>query len=339
MSGSTIVATRETASADTVCEKLIPAVADVVGAPVRQAGLGTSPLLRQTPRIAFQRAVLAIPVRPDGGPDWDNRLAGYTTDIGLEGLGLEFQRTVNLQTLGLVVSLSPADGQGPVCCGVDVTNTQYVRETCHLGTHFTGFAFDLLKPENLTPRLNARRWQFELAYAEAILDQWARIGVLEPVLWDRVQLCPRCQALPTFRRGCNACGSARLANDRLIHHFACAHVGLADEFDNHGQLTCPKCRTRSLVVGADYEYLTGPFRCQDCHWTGTEREQVAQCLRCELRFPAHQSHERELKGYRAHRLDPLAFLPSLGPTASLSGGLAPDRHAALRAHQDLPVRA
>ena len=333
MSANTIVA-----SSDTLCEKLPAPSAHVGSAPVRQPPLGTSPLLRQTPRIALQRAVLAIPVQPDGGPDWDNRLAGFTTDIGVEGVGLEFPRTVNLQTLGLVLSLSPKDGQGPVCCGVDVNNTQCIHETCHLGTHFSGFAPDLLKPENLTPRLNPRRWEFELTYAEDILRQWAQIGILEPVLWDRVQLCPRCQALPTFRRGCSACGSARLTNDRLIHHFACAHVGLVEEFDNQGQLTCPKCRTRSMVVGADYEYLTGPYRCQDCHWSGTEREQVGQCLRCELRFPAHQSYERELKGYRAHRLDPLALLPSLGPTAALSGGLAPDRHAALRADQNLLVR-
>src|SRR5579872_4936535 len=102
MAGNTIVA-----STDTLCEKLPPPVAAIGGAPVRQPAVGTSPLLRQTPRIAFQRSVLAIPVRPDGGPDWDNRLAGYTTDIGLEGVGLEFPRTLNLQTLGLVLSLSP----------------------------------------------------------------------------------------------------------------------------------------------------------------------------------------------------------------------------------------
>ena len=50
------------------------------------------PLTRQTPRAAFRRAVLAIPLRPDGGPDWENRAAGHTTDIGVEGIGLEFQR-------------------------------------------------------------------------------------------------------------------------------------------------------------------------------------------------------------------------------------------------------
>ena len=331
---STIVAT-----SDTICEQLHAVAGEVLERPPWQAALATSPLLRQTPRVAFRRSVVAIPVRPDGGPDWDHRLAGHTTDIGLEGIGLAFQRGVNLQTLGLVLNLAGVEGQAPGCFGVDVSNTQTVDEVCHIGAHFTGFAFDLLKPENLTPRLNPRRWQFELPCAEAILDQWAHIGVLEPVVWDRMQLCPRCQALPTFRRGCSACGSSRLANDRLIHHFACAHVGLIEEFDERGQLVCPKCRTRALVVGADYEYLTGPFRCLDCQWAGTEREQVAQCLRCELRFPAHQAYERELKGYRAHRLDPLALLPSLGPTASLSGGFAPDRHAALRTHQDLPVLA
>jgi hypothetical protein len=299
------------------------------------------PLVRQRPRVAYRRPVLAIPVRPDGGPDWENRMAGRTTDIGLEGIGLEFQRSLNLQTLGLVLSL--AADSGPGCLGVDVGNSHDSdRDICHVGGQFTGFANEILKPENLTPRLNPRRWQFELAYPEAILDQWAQVGILEPVLWDRVQLCPRCHGLPTFRRGCSACGSIHVKNDRLIHHFACAHVGLVAEFEGRhaasrqaaapGDLVCPKCRTRRLIIGSDYEYMMGPYRCRDCQWTGTELEQVAQCLRCHLRFPVGQSYEQELKGYRAHRLDPLALLPSLGSALSLSDGPAADRCPALCAH-------
>jgi hypothetical protein len=293
-------------------------------------------LTRQGPRLTYRRPVLAIPVRPDGGPDWENRVAGHTTDIGLEGIGLEFQRNPNLQTLGLVLNL--AADNGPGCLGVDVGNTQELDEDrCHIGGQFTGFANELLKPDNLTPRLNARRWQFELAYPETILGQWAQIGILEPVLWDRVQLCPRCQGLPTFRRGCISCGSIHVNNDRLIHHFACAHVGLVAEFEAHpavapGELVCPKCRTRQLIIGSDYEYMTGPYRCRHCQWTGTELEQVAQCLRCQLRFPVQQAYEQELKGYRAHRLDPLALLPSLGAALSVSGGPAADRRPALCAH-------
>jgi len=324
MSSNTVVADAETMSSNTV-------IASAETLSEKQGVL--NPRLRQRPRIADRRPLLAIPVRPDGSPDWKNRFAGHTTDIGLEGLGLELPQDLNLQTLGLVLSLAGGEGQAPGYLGVEIGGTENAgRDIRHAGGQFTGFAHELLGSENLTPRLNARRWQFEMPYLEAILDQWVQIGVLEPVLWDRVQLCPRCRALPTFRRGCNACGSIHVNNDRLMHHFACAHVGLVTEFEDKGQLICPKCRGRQLVVGADYEYMTGPYRCQDCQWADDELEQVAQCLGCQLRFPAHQAYEQELKGYRAHRLDPLALLPALGPTPAVLAGAALDRRPALCAH-------
>jgi hypothetical protein len=300
------------------------------GAPPAEAA--TNPAVRQTPRIAYQRPVLAIPIRPDGGPDWENRFAGQTTDLGLEGLGLEFARIPDMQTLGLVLSMTPESGPG--CLGVEVSNFHEKDGAWHVGAEFTGYASELLKSENLTPRLDFHHWRFELEFPEAILEHWAGIGVLEPVLWDRVQLCPRCQGVPTLRRGCSACGSIHVSNDRLIHHFACAHVGLVEEFEPGvpaapGQLVCPKCRTRRLIVGSDYEYLTGPYRCGDCRWTGTELELIGQCLRCQLRFPVAQAYELELKGYRAHRLDPLALMPSLGAALSVPDRPALDRCAAL----------
>jgi Thaumarchaeal output domain 1 len=343
MSIDTVIMPRGTSSPDTICEQTPGA--DLLRVAHQQAKAAQNPLLRQRPRVPFRRTVVATPLLADGAPDLANRFTGFTTDISVEGIGLEFRQTatmtsgrhvrgrnLSLQTLGLVLNLA-GEHQKPACLGIEIADTpDFSQEVCHFGGQFTGFADNLLKSENLTPRLNSRYWQFEMAYPEAVLQQWVQLGVLETVLWDRVQLCPRCQGLPTFRGGCNACGSARLTNDRLIHHFACAHVDLIAAFENQNELFCPKCRTRRLIIGADYEYLTGPFRCQDCHWTGTEREQVAQCLRCKLRFPAHQSHELELKGYRANRLDPLALLPSLGPTPALSGGPASDRCPALCVH-------
>ena len=331
-------------SGETLCEKA-PLEADILAMTRKLGSAARNTHLRQQPRVPYRAPVVAIPMLPDGGPDWENRFAGTTTDLGVEGIGLEYRqgnnlqsgksentRGLNLQTLGLILNLA-GEGQKPGCLGIEIANPpDFDQEVCHIGGQFAGFADDLLKPENLKPRLNPRNWQFEMTFPEPVLQQWAKIGVLEPFLCDRVQLCPRCQGLPTFRRGCNACGSARLTNDRLIHHFACAHVGLIAEFEAHNELLCPKCRVRRLIIGSDYEYLTGPFRCHDCQWTGTEREQVAECLRCHLRFPEHQSHELELKGYRAHRLDPLALLPSLGPTPALSSGPALDRRPALCGH-------
>jgi hypothetical protein len=60
-------------------------------------------------------------------------------------------------------------------------------------------------------------------------------------------------------------------------------------------------------VGADFEYQTGLYRCQDCAWSDAEPERVAQCLGCGLRFPEHQAELLDLPEYDADRLDPLAF--------------------------------
>src|SRR5438105_1256063 len=42
------------------------------------APVAHNPLLRQRPRVSFRRPVVAIPLLPNGGPDWKNRFAGHT---------------------------------------------------------------------------------------------------------------------------------------------------------------------------------------------------------------------------------------------------------------------
>src|SRR5271165_7024820 len=108
----------------------------------RQARLSATPSdqLRQRPRVSFERSVLAIPLDPDGGPDWEHRFTGRSIDIGLEGIGLEFHRAANLQTLGLVLTLSAEPGSSPACLGVDISNPQDLeKERCRIGGHFSGF--------------------------------------------------------------------------------------------------------------------------------------------------------------------------------------------------------
>jgi Thaumarchaeal output domain 1 len=285
--------------------------------------------LRQAPRFKLERPLVAIPMRLDGSPDCENRRLGRSLDLGVEGMGLVLDEAVELKMVDMLLVVDIPDGP-PAAVGVEVCDSQRTPEGgLRLGTRFGGFGQDLLKPENLTPYLDQSSLKFDIKLPEELLESWANIGVLTPVLWDRVQVCPRCQGLPRFRRGCLSCGSVHIRNDRLIHHFACAHVGPISDFEQDGELVCPKCRTKQLIVAADFEFATGPFRCQECDWTATELEQVAQCLCCDLRFPCHQAVELELKGYRAHRLDPLALLPSPGPTSFVSRHALADGRAPL----------
>jgi CheY-like chemotaxis protein len=158
----------------------------------------------------------------------------------------------------------------------------------------------------LIPIFDPQTMQHTVGFSTSVLRAWEEDGTLKRVLLDRVQKCPDCRALPTFRFGCSSCGSGQVTNDRLIHHFACAYAGPVSEFEETEELVCPKCRARNLVVGADFEYLNGPYSCLACDWTSTELEHIGHCLKCGFRFPASQAFVEELVGYHVNRMDVLA---------------------------------
>ncbi|HEV3022810.1 MAG TPA: response regulator, partial [Pirellulales bacterium] len=259
-------------------------------------------------RYPLAKSVLAIPVLADGRPDWEGRLDGITCNIGSDGLALELACDGPLGAMWLLIGIERADGT------FDYSPLE-VKHVATLGAGrvvvgglFAGWARRLLDERSLTPVVDPRTMRYTLGLPDDLLAHWAEVGVLTPVLFDKVQVCPRCHAVASFRRGCRACGCVRTAQDRLIHHFACAEVGFARDFEQDGELVCPKCRARRLVVGADFEYQKGPHRCHDCGWSGTELEHVGQCLACDFRFAERDAHEQELIGYDVHRLDPLALL-------------------------------
>jgi Thaumarchaeal output domain 1 len=289
---------------------------------------------RTEPRHKIHRALVAVPVLIDGFPDRDHRVSGRCLDLSSKGIGMELQCQTEFPTTSLVLTFPSPNGE--VCSAA--MEIRYMQPNgqggVRVGGLFGGYAEQILFAENLSPTFDQQKMEFALRLPEEMLNEWAAIGVLRPVLLDRVQLCPKCRGLPTFRRACPSCGSASTTNDQLIHHFACAHVGFVRDFDVAGELICPKCRTRALVIGSDYEYMTGPYRCLDCQWGDMELEQVAHCLRCAFRFPGHQAHEQELRGYRANRLDPLALLAASESALDLAGRLAADGRATLCVQQD-----
>lgn len=151
----------------------------------------------------------------------------------------------------------------------------------------------------LTPVFDPKSLKFNYGVPSPMLRAWQDNGTLQKVLLDSVQVCPKCRALPSFRFGCASCGSGCVTNERLIHHFACAHVAQIDAFDNNGRIACPKCRMVNLIVGSDFEYLTGPYRCLDCQWSAAELEHIAHCLACNYRFPASESVVENLVAYHS----------------------------------------
>ena len=250
---------------------------------------------------------MAIPIGPGGRPDWEGRVAGVTSDLSLGGIGLELDAS-SLDVSHYMVGIERRDG---VLCyaGMEIRHTNPLSPLrLRVGGRIGGRGEELISPTSLTPAIDLSVMRIVRGAADEVLMAWCEIGVLLPVLLDWIQVCPQCRGIPTFRSGCRSCGSARLAAVRFIHHFACAHVGPVAAFESDGGLVCPKCRTRCLVVGSDFEYQAGATRCLDCHWSGSDLEQVGQCLRCAFRFPGRQAQSLEMIGYHVHRLDPLAFI-------------------------------
>lgn len=168
--------------------------------------------------------------------------------------------------------------------------------------------YDLFRPENLMPSLDRQRFRYETRLSPKALARWAELGVLRPRLLDRIMVCPRCVGLPTVRSACEHCGCVEFNSERLMHHFACACVGSIDEFDQHGELVCPKCRMRHLVAGTDFEYLDGPYQCQQCSASESDLALSCQCMQCDHRFPLTDAMEQDLVGYDVDRLDILALV-------------------------------
>lgn len=269
------------------------------------------PLRIERTKVRYPKPLVVVPVLPDGLPDRQHRALGVSLDIAPDGeLELYWEDAPELPTTAVVALLQQADGTNRAV-GIEVVSVHNLEKgAIKIVGRIGGFAEEILSPEKLMPTFTAETLDFRLGFQEEMLDQWAAIGALEAVFVDKVDVCPKCKSLPTYRLGCPNCGSARLDNDLLIHHFACAHVAKVGDFESAGGLTCPKCRTCHLVVASDFDYVTGPYRCLDCSWSNLEPEDVAHCLNCQYRFPAYQTDTRELRGFRAHRLDLLAVLPA-----------------------------
>lgn len=263
---------------------------------------------RRSPRVPLSRPLVLVPVLPDGGPDFDRRVEATVVDVSAGGVGLVTTLDVaELPTSALVLLAPEADGTVK-CVGVEARHSRRLEDSGQrwIGASVGGYAEELLHADNLTPRFCAHSIRYRWNLPEETLREWADVGVLLPLAPDRVMVCPKCQALPTFRHGCRNCGSAQTEPDVLVHHFACAHIGFLHDFETKSGLVCPKCRTRDLIVGADYEHQAGPYRCAACHWADADRALVAQCLGCGLRFTDTHAQVQELTGYRVNRLDLLA---------------------------------
>ncbi len=265
---------------------------------------GVSPAA-ESPCYLTARAAVVIPLLTDHRPG--PPLAATTTDLSRERAEL----LVDLRELPtwdrLVLGLERDDGT--FCYATAAVRQRHLPAAgCRLSVSFVAPADDPLSTERLALRFDPVTFRMVAGLPQSVLHAWAQLGVVRPYVIDRLRVCHRCAGLPTFRDGCRACGSVRTSSVQYIHHFACAHVAPAIDFDGDARLACPKCRARNLIVGSDFEYLSGPIRCLDCTWSGTQLTSIAECLKCGLRFLGSEAPQIDVIQFHVERLDPLAFV-------------------------------
>lgn len=167
-------------------------------------------------------------------------------------------------------------------------------------------------PKLIVPELNPQTLKMDFGFRQHEVDGWKANPNVRQVALDTVCACPECEAMASFRPGCGSCGSAFLEKQDLIHHYACAHVGPESEFRPHGasDLSCPKCRMKSLVSGADFEITEGCLSCRDCNALASEPTMVGHCMSCQHRFLADEAKVITIYGYQFGRSGAQAIIPA-----------------------------
>ena len=245
-------------------------------------------------------------VFPNGDVDLSSSVSGVIWDISRNGLSLITNGIALKRGQSFLLEVkSGSEGQSKFqnLTVISISEGQEHRANCVFGGPL-GFVFD---HEVLMPTLQ-NDMKFAFSCDTATLATLANSRVITPKLLDHVEVCPKCSGIPTVRKGCARCLSSHVESSRMIHHFACAHVDFEETFDAEGTIVCRKCRAKNLIVGADFEYLEGPKRCQDCHQANLEKIDIGHCLNCGHRFPFSLAKTQEILGYHVSKLDLLVLL-------------------------------
>jgi response regulator of citrate/malate metabolism len=105
--------------------------------------------------------------------------------------------------------------------------------------------------------------------------------------------CGSLRILPNFF--CPACKSTNFIQGKLIEHFKCGNVSIAESYDNN---ICPKCRKEIKILGVDYKTIENYYICNDCGDKFPEPSQDYICVKCSNRFPLEKAKWISSPGYK-----------------------------------------
>lgn len=263
---------------------------------------------RKNTRYEISNSVVCYPVLESGEIAMSYSMVGIALNIGYGGVKVLVDSIEPKPGMELVIGIEQSPGDYRFCAGTVISTRKSGESGFETGIEFRGYMHEVLQCEQIIPVLDRQEMQYELPFPANVMASLCKVGAATSTILDSMLLCANCRGIPTLREGCSMCLSSNVRSSKMIHHFGCAHVDFVENFEQGDELVCQKCRCRSMIIGADYEYLDGPNMCYDCGQANLEKIQIGHCLSCEHRFPMTMAHEMEIIGYRVSRLDILVFI-------------------------------
>ena len=148
------------------------------------------------------------------------------------------------------------------------------------------------------PFLSSAIKQSDSSLVLQILAQSELSKHIQGKIHDRIHTCPSCEGnYLNFRETCPKCNSIDLKKEDVIHHFVCAYVGPASDFQQGDELICPKCSKRLRHIGIDFDKPSAVHHCNDCHHDFQECNMEALCIDCGDTNELGYLKERVVKNY------------------------------------------
>jgi hypothetical protein len=139
---------------------------------------------------------------------------------------------------------------------------------------------------------------FGFSNARSMLEELADAGMLRRRFFERLHICQHCDSSRLHAREvCVKCHSSHLAEQPLVHHYACGYQAVQSAFESDNAFICPKCRKELRHYGVDYDKPGKVMYCKCCGDTMSEPEVEFLCLDCCRSTPGDHAGYRDWYEY------------------------------------------
>jgi CheY-like chemotaxis protein len=129
-------------------------------------------------------------------------------------------------------------------------------------------------------------------------DQLCEQDLLERKLFDRFNVCPRCDSVRLHvREECSKCRSPDITEEPYLHHFKCAYQGPESRFRRGENLVCPKCKQELRHFSVDYDRPGTMLVCNACGHAASEPSVGFVCIDCGGHADSQTCSTRDIYSY------------------------------------------